>query len=186
MFGSIAADFIMDFVPQDRVPIATHEAPDFADLLRLIRAGHAGAARQLHRLLTPGVRFLLQRRLGRNDVGREAQSVLEAATQIIATDISVISDGVPGVVRRLIQGQCTGQTKPATDSGAGAGPTATAPQILEGMSYVEREALRRCYVLGEAPESFLETLRLTPQEFRAIRARARAEFSSRKTKSNVA
>lgn len=177
----------MDFVPQDRVPIATHEAPDFAELLRLIRAGHAGATRQLHRILTPGVRFLLRRRLGRNDVAREAQSVLEAATHTIQTDISVRSDGVPRMVRRLIQQQCTGQARPATETGASAGPPATvAAGILDGMSPVEREALRRCYVLGEAPETFLETLRLAPHEFRAIRARARAEFSSRRAKANVA
>jgi hypothetical protein len=187
MFGSIAADFLMDFVPQDRVPVASHEATDFAELLRLIRAGHAGATRQLHRILTPGVSFLLRRRLGRNDVAREAQCVMEAAIHAIQTDVSVRPDGVPRTVRRLIQEQCTGHNKPATETGASEGPPATLPAgILDGMSPVEREALRRCYVLGEAPASFLESLRLTPQEFRAIRARARAEFSSRKAKSNVA
>jgi len=176
----------MDLAPQNRA-LVTHQAPDFAELLGLIRAGHAGAVRQLHRFLSPGVRFLLQRRLGRNDVDREAQSVLDAAIHTILTDISVQAGEVPRMVRRLIQQECLGQTKPAAETGASAGPQQRVVEgILDGMSPVEREALRRCYVLGEAPESFLETLRLTPHEFRAIRGRARAEFSSRKAKTNVA
>ena len=158
-----------------------------AELLRLIRAGHAGATRRLHRFLTPGVSFLLRRRLGRNDVAREAQSLLEAATRIIQTDISLLPAGIPRLVRRLIQERCAGQTNPADESGAVAvRPASSGSEIVAGLSLVEREALRRCYVLGEAPESFLEALKLTAQEFRSIRARAIAEFSSRKANANVA
>ncbi|HXI43076.1 MAG TPA: hypothetical protein VNH83_24045 [Bryobacteraceae bacterium] len=174
----------MDSVPQDRVPVETHEASDIAELLRLIRAGHAGATRRLHRFLTPGVSFLLRRRLGRNDVAHEAQSLLEAATRIIQTDISLLPAGMPRLLRRLIQERCAGQTNAAAETGAVAVRPASGSAIT-GLSLVEREALRRCYVLGEAPESFLETLKLTAQEFRSIRARARVEFSSRKAK-NVA
>ena len=174
----------MDLGPQDRAPIVTHEVPDLAELVGLI---HAGATQQLHRIISPGVRFLLRRRLGRNDVDREAESVLETAIRTIQTDTSVPADGVPQMVRRLIQQQCPRQPKPATEPGDGAGPSQKVVEgILDGMSPVEREALRRCYVLGEAPETFLETLRLTLREFRAIQVRARAEFSSRKAKSNVA
>jgi len=177
----------MDLGPQDRAPIVTQEVPDLAELVGLIHSGHAGAAQQLHRILSPGVRFLLRRRLGRNDVDREAESVLETAIRTIQTDTSVPADGVPQMVRRLIQQQCPRQPKPATEPGDGAGPSQKVVEgILDGMSPVEREALRRCYVLGEAPETFLETLRLTLREFRAIQVRARAEFSSRKAKSNVA
>lgn len=177
----------MDLGPQDRASIVTHEAPDLAELVGLIRAGHAGAAQQLHRILSTGVRFLLRRRLGRNNVDREAESVLEAAIRSIQADISVPAYGVPQMVRRLIQQQCPGQPKPVTETGDGAGPSQKVVEgMLDGMSPVEREALRRCYVLGEAPETFLETLSLTLREFRAIQVRARAEFSSRKAKSNVA
>jgi hypothetical protein len=174
----------MDSVPQDRIPIAAYEAPDLAELLRLIRTGHTGATRQLRRLLIPGVLFLLRRRLSRNDVAGEAQCVLEAALNTIRTDTSVLPDAIPRMVRRLIQQQCAGQTSP--DPVAGSAPPTVPASVLNGMSPVEREALRRCYVLGEAPESFVGTLRLTTQEFRAIRARARAVFSSRKAKTNVA
>jgi hypothetical protein len=177
----------MDLGPQDRASTVTQEVPDLAKLVGLIHAGHAGAAQQLHRILYPGVRFLLRRRLGRNDVDREAESVLETAIRTIQTDTSVPADGVPQMVRRLIQQQCPGQPKPATETGDGAGPSQKVVEgILDGMSPVEREALRRCYVLGEAPETFLEILRLTLREFRAIQVRARAEFSSRNAKSNVA
>jgi hypothetical protein len=177
----------MDLGPQNHAPIVIHEVPDLAELVGLIHAGHAGAAQQLQRILSTGVRFLLQRRLGRNDVDREAESVLEAAIRTIQADISVPADGVPQMVRRLIQQQCPGQPKPVTETGDGAGQSQKVVEgILDGMSPVEREALRRWYVLGDAPETFLETLRLTLREFRAIRVRARAEFSSRKAKTNVA
>src|SRR5438552_10792681 len=61
--SSMAAASLMNLGPQNRAPIVTHDAPDLAELLGLMRAGHAGAARQLHRILSPGVRFLLRRRL---------------------------------------------------------------------------------------------------------------------------
>lgn len=177
----------MDFGPQNHTLIPTNEATDFVELLRLIRAGHGGAANQLHRVLTPGVRFLLRRRLGRNDVDHEARTVLDRAIQTIQADISVRPDEVPRMVRKLLNLQCTAEAGPASQTSAGIGPSAVGqPALLDGMSPLEREALRRCYVLGEAPESFLDTLRLTLQEFRAIRARARAEFSSRKAQANVA
>jgi hypothetical protein len=177
----------MDFGQKNRAPIVTHEVPDLAELVSLIHTGHAAAAQQLHRILSTGVRFLLQRRLGRIDVDREAESVLETAIRTIQNDISVRADGVPQMVRRLIQQQCPGQTKSAIETGATGGPWQEVVEgILDGMSPVEREALRRCYVLGEAPETFLDTLRLTLREFHAIRVRARAEFSSRKAKTNVA
>jgi len=177
----------MDFGQQNRAPIPTFEATNFVELLRLIRAGHGGAANQLRRFLTPGVRFLLRRRLGRNDVDHEARTVLDRALQTIQADGSVRPDGVPRVVRELIRQQCTAEAGLASQTVAGVGPSAADEAgFLDGMSPVEREALRRCYVLGEAPESFLETLRLTPQEFRAVRARARADFNSRKARANVA
>jgi len=175
----------MDLGPQNRAPFMTREGPDLAELVGLIRAGQADAVRHLHRLLTPGVRFLLRRRLGRKDVDHEALSVLEAAIHAIRTDLSAQPDGVPKMLRQLILRQCAGRTKACAETGAGP-EQSVVEGILDGMSTVEREALRRCYVLGEAPESFLDMLRLTLREFRAIRARARAEFSSRRAKANVA
>src|SRR5579859_626000 len=105
---------IMDFGQQTQAPITTLETTDFAELLRLIRAGHGGAADQLRRVLTPGVRFLVRRRLGRNDVDHEARKVLERAIQTIQTDSAVRPDGVPRMVRGLIQQHCTAETGPAS------------------------------------------------------------------------
>jgi hypothetical protein len=62
-----------------------------------------------------------------------------------------------------------------------------AQDILRRMSTVERDALRRCYVLRERPEIFLQGLDLSPAQFRAIQSRARTEFNSGKpSKTNVA
>ncbi len=179
----------MDPSSKNHGPTVTAEAPDLAALLDLIRAGQAEAAAQLHGILSPGVLFLMRRRLDRDNVDRQAQAVLEAAIHSVQTDDSLRPEHLPSKIRQLIQRYCAeqGGSSGVTGGGASREPNVeVAKRVLDGMSMCEREALRRCYVLGEAPESFLETLRLTPQEFRAIRARARAEFSSRKTKTHVA
>jgi hypothetical protein len=146
----------MDLGPQDRASIVTHEVPDLAELVGLVRAGHTGAAKQLHRILSPGVRFLLQRRLDWNNVDCEAESVLEAAIRTIQTDTSLPADGVPQMVRRLIQQQCPGQHNPATETGDGAGPTQKVVEgILDGMSPCRTRGSAKMLRLGRSSRNFL-------------------------------
>jgi DNA-directed RNA polymerase specialized sigma24 family protein len=177
----------MDPDPKNRASTASN-ATSLPELLDRVHAGHAGAAEQLHGILYPGVHFLIQRRLGRYNVDREAQSVLEAAIRGIQADASMPASQVNGLVRRLIQQRFDGKSQPAETAIAvdGGRSARIAERILERMSPVERNALRRCYVLGEAPESFLKDLNLTLEDFRTIQSRARAEFSSKKSKTNVA
>jgi len=171
--------------PQNSLPTVNLEAPDFAELLRLIQARDAGAARLLHRVLSPGVCFLLRRRLGRNDVDRQAQSVLETAMHIIETDISAQADGIPRIVLRIIQRVCAGQVSPA--AGTGTLPwKRTVGGILDAMSSVEREALRKCYVLGEFAESVAGTLRLRLNEFLFYQSASKGRIHVRKAKAQVA
>jgi hypothetical protein len=177
----------MDPNPKNRAPAAA-DVNHLPELLERVHAGHEGAAEQLHGILYPGVRFLIQRRLGRYNVDREADSVLQAAIRGIQADASMPASQVNSLVRRLIQQRFDGKSRPAEAANAGeiGRSVGIAEQILERMSPVERNALKRCYVLGEAPESFLQDLNLTLEEFRTIRSRARAEFSSKKSKTNVA
>jgi hypothetical protein len=119
-------------------------------------------------------------------VDAEARSVLDAALLEVRADAAVMPDQIPGLIRRLICQRYPG--KPSEYSGS-SNPARVkdAKRILNRMSPVERDALRRCYVLGEAPELILSGLKLTVEEFRRIRSRARAEFSTSKPRqANVA
>ncbi len=149
-----------------------------AELADGIRAGVPGTAEELYGVLYAGVRFLIQRRVGSANLERQVRSVLDAAVRTIREDPSAGS--VIGLVRQLIARRFpAGSNQPAEAAGAGGVGVEAAARILERMSPRERDALRRCYVLGEARESFLAALKLTPEEFRAIQSRARSEFNAR-------
>jgi hypothetical protein len=161
-----------------------------ADLVDAIRAGDPGAVQELYQILQPGVRFLIQRRIGRGNVDEHARSVLAAAVSTIREDADAraTAGSIVRLVRQLILRQFPAGPR-AVPAARGTPGTVVkaAERILRGMSNVERDALRRCYVLGEAPESFLADLKLTRDQFRALQSRARSEFSlTRSPPANVA
>lgn len=159
-----------------------------AELLDLIRSGDARAAEELVRFFLPGTRFLIQRRLGKSDVDDEARSVLAAAIRGIESDVSISAQQLTRMIRRFIQQRFSPNARPGEptcDKSNGPAIQAAA-DILGHLSPVERDALRRCYVLGESPEQFVGGLKLTLEEFRAIRSRAREEFNARHPKATYA
>jgi len=158
-----------------------------AELVKSIRDGAEGGRADLHRIFYPGARFLMRRRLGRDDVDSQVQSVLDAVVRKIREDNSVDGSNLPGLVRQiLVQSFPANANGNAAHAGVDRPAVTVASRILEAMSPVERDAMRRCYLQGERPESFLNTLKLTPDQFRAIRLRARTEFSTKTHETNVA
>ena len=149
-----------------------------AELVDAIRAGNPNAVEELHDVLTPGVRFLIRRRLTSGGADPHVRSVLDAAVRAIREDPSIASVSVVRLVRQLIVRRFPARFKESEEDPRGSG-TKAAERILKRMSPVERDALRRCYVLGEAPESFLRELQLTRDQFQALQCRARAEFSAK-------
>jgi len=155
-------------------------------MLDLIRTDDPAAAAEWLQTFLPGTCFLIRRRLGKPDVEAEARSVLDDALREVQADNSVTAEQVPGLIRRLICQRYPAKSSEYTGSSNGVS-VKDAERILNKMSSVERDALRRCYVLGEAPELILSGLNLTPGDLQKIRSRARAEFSASKPKqSNVA
>ena len=159
-----------------------------SELIRRIEGGDAVAVRDLERILYPGVRFLLQRRLGKRDVDRESRAVLGLAIHGIRAGVSLEVKQVLGMVRQLIEQQTAVDATPelASVEAGGTPEVRKAKGILDQMSAVQRDALRRCYALGQAPESFLKGLNLSVEEFRAVQSRARAEFRRNTRTENVA
>jgi hypothetical protein len=149
-----------------------------AELVNAVRTGNSNALEELHDLLAPGVRFLIRRRLTGGGAEPHVRSVLDAAVRAIREDPAMASGNVARLVRQLIVRRFPVRLKESNQDPRGSG-TKAAERILKRMSSVERDALRRCYVLGEAPESFLRELKLTPDQFQALQCRARAEFSAK-------
>jgi len=161
-------------------PVSTPPSGEarLAELVNAVRAGNPKAVEELQGVLAPGVRFLIRRRLTSGGADPHVRSVLDAAVLAIREDPSMASGNVARLVRQLIVRRFPARLKESTGDPRGSGSKA-AERILKRMSPVERDALRRCYVLGEAPESFLRELKLTRDQFRALQCRARAEFSSK-------
>jgi len=176
----------MELDPRTRASAPVPDEARLAELVKSIRDGVADGRADLHRALYPGVCFLVRRRLGRHDVDAQVQSVLDAVVRKIREDDSVDGMNLPGLVRQILVQSFPTITNGNFAGGADRSTVRVAAGILETMPPVERDALRRCYVLCEPPESFLHTLKLTPDQFRAIRLRARAEFSTKTHETNVA
>jgi hypothetical protein len=164
-------------------PIETHDDIGWDELLQGVRAGDAAAVRELERLLSPGVRLMIRRRDGHHDAQIEAQSVLDAAVSEIRADLSLDAAAVVRLVRLLIQRRFPANSHPPAmtpnwEPGLASRGMDAAGRILQEMSPVDRDALRRCYVLGENTESILNRLNLSSEHYKAIKSRARAQFSA--------
>jgi hypothetical protein len=163
-----------------RVSTPIPDERHLAEMVSAVRAGNEDAAGELGRVFYPGARFLIQRRSGSVNVEQQVAEVLDLVVRTIRADPSVEGAGVTTLIRRVIvQRFPTTPKRPVTPATAKDGAVALAKGVLEGLSPVERDALRRCYVLRQSPESFLKALKLTPDQFRAIRSKARTEFNTR-------
>lgn len=178
----------MEQEPRSRIPVPGPNQARLEELIRGIRDGVPSAAAEFHRAFLPGSSFLIRRRSGLADIQEHARSVLDAAISRIQEDKSLGGKELPSLIQQLIaQRFPTGRTVSPASNGAGRIAVDAAKAVLDAMSPVERDALRRCYVLGEPPESFLKSLKLTADQFREIRIRARANFSTRTSReTNVA
>jgi len=180
----------MSSIRKDRTPSRPADAAGLAALVDRIRAGDHAAGEALRGILAPGVRFLLRQRLEGTDIDHESGLLLDAAIREIESDLTLRGADVLRMVRRRIH-QRSGRQSAGTElspvSRAQGPEIRVAQDILGRMSVLERDALRRCYVLRQRPETFLQGLELSPEQFRAIQSRARAEFNSSKpSKTNVA
>jgi len=173
---------------KSRVSTPVPDEHHLAELVNAVRSGDQDAVGEFRHLFYPGTRFLIRRRLGSVDVEQQVTEVLDFVVRTIQEDHSVGSATVTALVRQSIGDRFpTTQRNPASRAISEDAAVASAKGVLEGLSPVERDALRRCYVLRQPPESFLQALKLTPDQFRAIQSKARTEFTSRHSrKTNVA
>jgi DNA-directed RNA polymerase specialized sigma24 family protein len=154
-----------------------------AELVRRIQTGDQAAIRDLYTQFATGIEFLLRRKLRKSSVGAEVSSVLEAAVQEIQSSSVVNLRHVVAQAIHSLFPQFTG------DIAAGvADPSRerVAHSILAETSPLERDILRRHYLLREPTAKIRRRLRVSSGTIEKTIARARADFSRRTQRSESA
>ena len=154
-----------------------------AELVRRIQAGDQAAIQDLHTQFATGIEFLLRRNLRKSSVSTEVASVIEAAVQEIQRS--------SGVNPRRVVAQTLHRLFPpvaaAFDSQV-ANPSRerVAHSVLAERSPLERDILRRYYLLRESTAKIRSHLRVSSGTIEKTIARARSDFSRKTRRSESA
>jgi hypothetical protein len=143
---------------------------DWANLLLRVRSGDICAREELRALIRNGIDLLVRRRVP--EVKRPV-----AAEQAIATVLRQVGDGL---VQTEQEYAAAARQAVIDAAGTHTAPPKSAPvpalhAITEDLSDMERDMLRRYYVLRQEPEQICATLHVPLERF----SRARACFRSR-------
>jgi len=150
--------------------------PDFEHLLERIRAGDSPAAESLRAILAPGVRFLLARSLGGDDIDAIVRETFHIVIEGIRGDKVCDSRKLLGYVREVVHFQARlaprFRPEPVPEE-----RLEQARGSLRSMPARDREALIRFYLLGQEEKQILAELQLSQVQFRALKANVRARVS---------
>lgn len=184
-----------------RVPDSTAALaqPAWDQLTRRIQSGDREAMQQLYDVFSRGVRFLIFRHLGPDDLDDKVHDVFVVITQAICDgelrEPHRLMGYVHTVVRRLIAGyidRAVGLRRrraeyETTDTVCDTRPDPEyeamrrqrfeiAAKVLQSISRRDREVLVRFYFREESPEQICRALKLTYTQFRLIKSRAKHRF----------
>jgi DNA-directed RNA polymerase specialized sigma24 family protein len=144
-----------------------------AELVRRIQIGDQAAIRDLHSQFTTGIEFLLRRNLRKSSVSTEVASVLEAAVQEIQSSAAV---NLRRVVAQAIHRLFPPLTADIAPDVADPSRERVAHSVLAGRPPLERDILRRYYLLREPTVTIRRRLRVSSGTIEKTIARARADF----------
>ncbi|MDX2267817.1 MAG: sigma-70 family RNA polymerase sigma factor [Bryobacter sp.] len=183
---------------------------DWHDLVQRVQANEPAALETLYELLSRGIRLLIVRQLGRQDMEdrvhdtfltvvqaiqrgdlREPDRLLAFARTIVRRRIAVYIESFAAKRREAIICEATlpiADDEPTPEEAAiRAEASAILEQVLRGMSRKDREILTRFYLLEQSPERICQEMDLTDNQFRLLKSRAKARFAEegrRKTAKN--
>ncbi len=173
--------------------------PAWEQLTRRIQSGDREAMQQLYDVFSRGVRFLIFRHLGPDDLDDKVHDVFVVITQAICDgelrEPNRLMGYVHTVVRRLIAGyidRAVGLRRrraeyETTDTVCDSRPDPEceamhrqrieiARKVLRSIPRRDREVLVRFYFCEESPEQICRALKLTYTQFRLIKSRAKHRF----------
>jgi len=147
-----------------------------AELVRRIQIGDQAAIRDLHSTFATGIEFLLRRKLGKSSVSTEAAAVLETAVQEIQSSSTLnLRSAVAHAVNRLFPPRTPGIDTDVADPYR----QDVAHAVLAARPPLERDILRRYYVLRESTATIRSRLHVSSATIEKALAGARAEFRRR-------
>jgi len=189
-----ACEAVPDSCPGGAVP-----DPSWPDLVERIRCEDPSGMEDLYRVFSRGVRFLLYRQCGPQDLDDKIHDVFLIITQAIrqgrVREPSRLMGFVRTVVRRQIAAHIQGaidtrRNRTELDTGTplrdlGPDPERAlierqnlelARRILNGVPPRDREVLVRFYLKEQTPHQICHALGFTETQFRLIKSRAKARF----------
>jgi RNA polymerase sigma factor (sigma-70 family) len=165
-----------------------------------IRNGDPTAVEELYKIFSKGVKFLLWRQLGQQDLDDRVHDVFLMVIQSIQRGDLREPERLMGYVRTVVRRQTAGYIEgamnarrrlvgienmvPIRDRARDPESQAieeqnseVAMRVLHGLPERDREVLIRFYLQEETPEQICVALNITETQFRLIKSRAKARYS---------
>lgn len=181
---------------------STARAPEpvWEQLAIRVQRGDAGAMQELYEIFSKGIRFMIFRHLGAEDLDDKVHDVFLTITQCIRNgelrDPTRLLGYIHTIVRRYIAGYidravdlrrnrveyidfeesvCDARPDPEIEAMERQN-VALAMRVLRGIPRRDREVLTRFYFKEEPAEQICHALHLTGTQFRLIKSRAKRRF----------
>jgi RNA polymerase sigma factor (sigma-70 family) len=185
---------------------ATHETVEalvdksWAPLVERIRSGDSSAVEELYTVFSKGVRFLLWRQLGHQDLDDRVHDIFLMVVQSIQRGELREPERLMGYVRTVVRRQTAGYIENAVNARRrqvaldGAAPicdrmpspehraiaeqnSRVAMRVLRSLSERDREVLIRFYLHEHTPEQICADLQMTETQFRLTKSRAKMRYT---------
>jgi DNA-directed RNA polymerase specialized sigma24 family protein len=156
------------------------------ELVRLIQIGDQTAIRAFHSMFSPGIEFLLRRKLEKPTVAVEVARVLKAAVQEIEAASPAQVVNLSHLVTRTIHRLYPSGKRGVESRTADATMENLANSVLAERTPLEQDILRRYYVLGESPDKIRTHLPVSSRTIQQTIASARADFRRKTQRSESA
>jgi RNA polymerase sigma-70 factor (ECF subfamily) len=172
----------------------------WAPLVQGIRNGDISAIEELYAIFHRGVRFLLWRQLGQQDLDDHLHDIFLMVIQSIQRGELREPERLMGYIRTVVRRQTAGYIENAVaarrrqvgiDSAAPIRDRAPSPErsaieaqnfavalrVLQSLPERDREVLSRFYLHDQTPEQICAELGITETQFRLTKSRAKARYS---------
>jgi RNA polymerase sigma factor (sigma-70 family) len=173
--------------------------PSWSRLVERVRAGDPAGMEQLYAVFIKGVRFLLWRQLGPQDLDDKVHDVFLIITQSIQRGELREPDRLMGYVRTVVRRQVAAHIDIAVHARRNQqsiDPAMTlsdhqpdperrvieqesqdvALRMLSGLPKRDREVLVRFYLQEQSAQEICRDMKLTETQFRLIKSRAKARY----------
>ena len=175
-------------------------APDWGDIVTRVYSGVPSGMEDLYGIFGKGVRWMLLRQLGPEDLDDKVHDCFIIVAQAIRNGDLREPERLMGYVRTIVKRQIAGHIESLMHDRRvhadfeDAAPTISdyaddperalwerqradiARRVLQGISKRDREILNRFYVLEQSQEQICGEMNLTYNQFRLLKSRAKARF----------